>query len=101
MGGIVMGLLIQTNATDMGKLQLTQTAMMAAKTIWKGTGIKLQKIPMRNAFETEWRLICQRLGSCRTSPRKCNALISLIFSGVGMYFLNKRFGIKQISSSTS
>jgi hypothetical protein len=59
MGGIVMGLLIQTMAIARGMLQRTQITNKTHGIIWNGMGRKQQKIPMSTANETEWRLKCQ------------------------------------------
>jgi len=90
---MVTGLLSHTNIMVIGKLQLIQMAIKAARTICKGIGKKQQKIPTRNALETERLLMCHKLGSCSILPRKPSDFILLIFSGLGKYFLINLFGI--------
>ena len=56
MGGIVTGFDIQTNPTDIGKLQRIRIAAAAAMIICEGRGINAIKRPTKNAIETERRL---------------------------------------------
>ena len=69
-------------------------AAAAAMTIWKGTGIKAQKIPTAIAPDIERRFRCQRFGLCNSSPKIFKCLCSLSLEGSGDIFLMKRFGIK-------
>ena len=62
------GLLIQTVATAMGKLQPIAIATAADTTICEGNGMNDMKSPMANAHETEWRLRCQRFGLFKRFP---------------------------------
>ena len=68
MGGMVTGLLIQTVATAMGKLQPTATATAAETTICDGNGMNDMNKPIANAHETEWRFKCQRFGLFKRFP---------------------------------
>lgn len=63
MGGMVTGFVIQTNPTEIGKLQRTKIATAAAITICVGSGTKAKKSPTKKAMETERRFRCNKLGS--------------------------------------
>ncbi len=68
------GLVIQTNATDIGKLTLKIMAAAAANTIWKGTGMNAKNSPMANAPLAERLFKCQRLASCKRRPNTLSDL---------------------------
>jgi len=53
MGAMVTGFEIQTNAIATGRLQRTQSAIIAAIAICPGTGRKARKTPTKKAIETE------------------------------------------------
>ena len=69
-----MGLLIQTSATESGRFALTITAVIAAKIICEGSGIKAINRPIKQAVEAQRRFRCQRLGSCSQLPKNCKDL---------------------------
>ena len=83
MGGIVKGLVIQTVATDNGKLTRKGMANAAANHIWKGTGQNAKNKPTANAPDAERLFKCQRLGSCSKVPKIDNTFCSLTFFGLG------------------
>ena len=91
MGGMVMGLVIQTSATDRGRFTRVTMAIRAASSIWDGTGIKAEKRPTKAAPETERRLKCQsseRLSQRATGRR---ALISRKLSRLGINLRHRSF----------
>ena len=90
---MVIGLVSHTRLTDIGMLLRTVIARQAANSIWKGMGIKAAKIPTAMAREAEWRLRCQRLGSCSRVPKKRKDLCSLMRAGSGMKRFIKRLGM--------
>ena len=79
MGGIVKGLVIQTVATDNGKLTRKGMANAAANHIWKGTGQNAKNKPTANAPDAERLFKCQRLGSCSKVPKIDNTFSSILF----------------------
>src|SRR5574343_910208 len=83
---MVIGLVSQTSATEIGKLARTYNAPAAAMAIWVGEGIQAKNNPTANASATERRFKCHKFGSCSLSPRKRRLLMDLIFSGSGRYF---------------
>ena len=83
MGVIVKGLVIQTVATDNGKLTRKGMANAAANHIWKGTGQNAKNNPTAKAPDAERLFKCQRLGSWSKVPKIDNILCSLTFFGLG------------------
>lgn len=62
-GGMVIGLVTQTNAIEIGKLHLKIIAKPAAINIWKGIGKNAQNNPIAHAPATERRRICHKFWS--------------------------------------
>lgn len=74
----------QTNPTEIGRLLRIHTARPAASSICIGIGMKAANSPAAMARDTEWRLRCQRLGSCVNLPRKRSDFCERMLSGSGM-----------------
>src|SRR5690554_5797000 len=88
-GGVVIGLVIQTKPTEIGKLACSGIANSAAASICMGIGIMAMNNPIANARATKWRFLYQRLGALMVSPRKRKDLFLRIFSGLNKWRLMK------------
>ena len=89
----MIGFVIQTRATDIGKLHLSNIAAPAARIICDGKGTHMKKSPTKNAMEIDLRFMCHRLGSCSKEPKILSDFDCVILCGSGKYLRKNFFGI--------
>ena len=98
---MVNGLLIQTRATDIGRLQRPAMASMAAITICMGTGRNIQNRPINAAPETERRLRCQisvRPSICATGFKVACTISSGLADNVqGVYAASNHYACRFVA----
>lgn len=101
MGGMVIGLVNQTKLIEITMLARRKIASKAASNICIGMGKKAQKIPAKNALETDLLLRCQREGCCIYLAIHLSEGFSLKLCSFGRYFLNSFRGIDAELNNTS
>ena len=77
MGGMVTGLVMNTRATEMGRLTRKAMAAAAAMSIWPKGGMYIMNSPTAKAPAAERRFRCHRLGSCSSCPKTLEMLVVL------------------------
>lgn len=89
----MIGFVIQTNITEIGRLAANIIAKKAAITICNGRGIKAQKSPIAIALGTDFLLRCQRLDWNNAGPKSLSVFSSFILSILGNILLITFFSI--------